>query len=137
MKIISHRGNLNGPDKLLENNPSHILNVLNKYDVEIDLWYQNGKLFLGHDEPVYQINDNFFIDRMWIHCKNIAAAEYMHNTPHNWFWHENDKFTLTSHGQPWCYPGVYLKNGITVEFEYNNNLPNHIMGICTDYPTLY
>ena len=66
MLLISHRGNLSGPNKNLENNPEHILTVIKKYNVEIDLWCKNGKLFLGHDEPRYQINDTFFIDGMWV-----------------------------------------------------------------------
>lgn len=137
MLLISHRGNLSGPNKNLENNPEHILTVIKKYNVEIDLWCKNGKLFLGHDEPRYQINDTFFIDGMWVHCKNIEAVQYIKNTSANWFWHENDKLTLTSHKYVWCYPGIYLNSGITVEFGYNSNLPKDILGVCTDYPELY
>ena len=40
MKIISHRGNLTGPDPKQENKPSQILKVLEKgYEVEVDVWY--------------------------------------------------------------------------------------------------
>lgn len=137
MILISHRGNLNGPNKQLENNPNHILDVLKKYNVEIDLWYKNEKLYLGHDEPTYEINFNFFTNDMWIHCKNFEAVEYMQKTKLNWFWHENDKITVTSNGYIWCFPKVYINNAITVELNYNKNLPKNLLGICTDYPEYY
>jgi hypothetical protein len=54
MILISHRGNLNGKDVDNENNPLYIDRALGKgYDVEVDVWYVNGKWYLGHDEPTY------------------------------------------------------------------------------------
>ena len=39
MKLISHRGNILGRKKQLENNPNYIENTLKLgYDVEIDVW---------------------------------------------------------------------------------------------------
>jgi hypothetical protein len=137
MKIISHRGNLNGVNKELENNPNHIVNVLTKFDVEIDVWFIDNKWFLGHDNPQYEVLFDFFKSNMWLHCKNLQACEQLLKTNLNWFWHENDKVTLTSKGYIWVYPGVYVDNGITVEFGYNISLPNDILGVCTDYPELY
>ena len=137
MKIISHRGNLIGTDKNLENKPEHILQVLKKYDVEIDVWYINAKWYLGHDMPQYEVNFSFFSQNMWLHCKNLEAANELFKTDFNWFWHENDKFVLTSKKNIWCLPGIYMPNAITVEFNYNKNLPKYILGICTDYPVLY
>jgi hypothetical protein len=50
MIIISHRGNLYGPDKENENKPDQIQKVLNLgYYVEIDVWFIDEKLYLGHD----------------------------------------------------------------------------------------
>jgi len=137
MKIISHRGNTNGINKDLENNPNHIISVLNKFDVEVDVWFIDNKWFLGHDNPQYEVLFDFFKESMWIHCKNLQACEQLLKTNLNWFWHENDKITLTSKGYIWSYPNIYVDNGITVEFGYNKDLPKHILGICTDYPELY
>ena len=136
MRIISHRGNLNGRS-YLENHPEYIKEALQEYDVEVDVWVINNQLFLGHDKPVYSINLDFFTQNMWIHCKNIDAVHFFktNNNDLNWFWHENDKLTLTNKGYIWCYPGTYLENGVTVELEYKD-LPK-IMGVCTDYPHLY
>jgi hypothetical protein len=135
--IISHRGNINGPDKTNENRPEHILKVLEFCNVEVDAWYVNEKWFLGHDEPVYEVDFCFFRKGMWVHCKNIDAVTKLAKTDINWFWHESDKVVLTNHKYFWCFPGIYIKQGITVEFGYNKNLPKDILGICTDYPGLY
>ncbi len=74
---------------------------------------------------------------MWLHAKNFDACIRLKNTELNWFWHENDKITLTSKNYLWCFPGVYIQDGITVEFGHNKNLPKNILGVCTDFPELY
>ena len=56
MRIISHRGCLDGPNPLIENNPDQIdCAIKHTLDVEIDLWMLEGNLLLGHDEPHYSI----------------------------------------------------------------------------------
>lgn len=137
MKIISHRGNLNGIDRNTENNPSHISEVIKRFDVEVDVWFIDSKWYLGHDKPQYEVSSDFFCEKMWIHCKNLDACVKLSDSNLNWFWHENDKMTLTSKGIKWLYPNIYIAGGITVEFDYNKNLPSYIMGICTDYPERY
>ena len=138
VEIISHRGNLEHPDQE-ENSPTQIEKALKIFRVEIDVWHKDKKWFLGHDAPTYEIGFGFFDKKMILHCKNLEAVKNLHGTRYNWFWHENDKLTLTSHGEIWCYPGVYIKNGITVSMEIPNlswtkDMPKDIKGICTDYP---
>lgn len=61
MIFISHRGNLNGPNKIEENKIEYIEEALNKkFDVEIDLWFVNKNFFLGHDKPQYKVDKKFF-----------------------------------------------------------------------------
>jgi hypothetical protein len=137
MKIISHRGNLNGPILEKENTPNYIDDAICKqFDVEIDIWCIDEFIFLGHDAPMTKIEDSWLIARsnnLWCHAKNLEAICYLNNIQGiHYFWHETDKITLTNRGIPWCYPGNYLKNGITVELNYNN-IPK-VYGICTDYP---
>jgi hypothetical protein len=63
MKLIAHRGNINGPNKEKENNPDYIFTALKLgYDAEIDIWYINNKWYLGHDNPVFEIKYNFLLD---------------------------------------------------------------------------
>ena len=48
MIIISHRGNINGPEPQKENLPDYIDFALeNGLDVEVDLWWNKG-IYLGH-----------------------------------------------------------------------------------------
>lgn len=136
MKIISHRGNINGPDPRIENNPYHIDLVLNRgIDVEIDLWYVDENLYLGHDEPTIPVDVNWLIynkDKLWVHLKNLNAIYSPVIKDLNYFWHENDKFTLTSKGIPWCFPNIFLKTGVTVTLD-KEKVTKNIFGLCTDY----
>ena len=136
MKIIAHRGNTNGP-KSDENHPIYLEKALLKgYDIEADIWVIENKIFLGHDKPTYNININNLFeikDNLWIHCKNLDALSYFDKEVFNFFWHENDKFTLTSKGFIWTYPNELLsRKSVVVDLSLkNNNLD--VYGICTDY----
>ena len=56
MILIAHRGNINGPNENLENDPKYIVQAVDKgFDVEVDIWYTSDGLFLGHDNPQYKI----------------------------------------------------------------------------------
>ena len=76
MHLISHRGNIDGISKL-ENQPDYIDSAIELgYDVEVDIWYIGGKIYLGHDLGQYQIDINWLnerSDKLWIHCKNHPA----------------------------------------------------------------
>lgn len=135
MIIISHRGNLNGPNPELENNPSQILNALAKgYHVEIDVWCVDNQWFLGHDEPQYSIPKYFlFNDHLWCHAKNIEALDKMSSPNINYFWHDKDQYTLTSKNYIWCNLNYYNKNGIILDFS-PNPIKRECLGMCLDYP---
>ena len=153
MKIISHRANLEGINKKLENKPEQIDKVLTLgYDVELDLWanLSNKKLFLGHDSPDHEISLNWLIERknfIWIHCKNLDALNILTTDEKNlnYFWHQEDDYTLTSKNYIWCYPSKKCsKNSIMVMPEWNNSitmfqdlLNGEHVGICTDFPTIF
>lgn len=143
MKFISHRGNLKGSFPDLENNPNYIDSAIQQeYEVEIDVWCENNNLMLGHDEPSYSVNLNWFLDRksnLWIHCKNISAIEYFKNiNGFNFFWHENDTMTFTSLGYVWVFPGKQpVKKSIAVMPEIYNDDISEVIGICSDYVEKY
>ena len=145
MKIIAHRGNLNGPNPAEENYPDYIQSAIRQgYDVEIDLWVEDNELWLGHDEPAYKIYKGWLNERhnrLWIHCKNLDALEHCSMYKDlNFFAHESDPYVVTSRGYIWAYPGYYGKTAtVMVMPEYKEQLnlaitrlPNHY-GICTDY----
>lgn len=144
MRVISHRGNVVGADRETENSPRHIQNLLNttSFDVEIDVWKIGDHYFLGHDEPKYEIGLAWlrnYSERFWLHAKNLAALENLgiiHGL--HCFWHENDKYTLTSYGRIWIYPGQPLsKIGVIVHLGPDFKEKDSVYGICTDYPLNY
>jgi len=141
MKMIAHRGNTDGPNPQMENDPEYVMDAINNgYDVEVDLWSTDTELFLGHDEPKYKIDKEFLEthkDKLWIHCKNLEAlyvCEFILNEVH-YFWHQSDDFTLTSNNIFWTFPGKHLTpNSVLVMPELENfiHVGPDIYGICTD-----
>jgi hypothetical protein len=136
MRIISHRGNLDGRNIYLENSTDYILRAIELgFDVEIDLWYENNKFYLGHDLPQYEIDIEWIIslkNNLWVHCKNITCMDKLYDTDINYFWHDKDLTTITSKGYFWSQPDILLKNGITVNVDYKE-ITEDIFGICSDY----
>lgn len=144
MKLISHRGNINGRIIEEENNPQYIDGaILLGYDVEIDFWILDGEFYLGHDEPKYQIEFDFIDGRshkLWVHCKNIEAIERLNrlDSDINYFWHQEDTLTLTSKGYVWAHVGKQpIKNSIVVLPEINNDPVSQCYGICSDFIKRY
>jgi hypothetical protein len=140
MKLISHRGNINGRILEVENHPDYINDTICLgYDVEIDVWMMNEKIFLGHDNPQYEITIDWITDRshcLWVHCKNIEVLEFLNklNGDVNYFWHEEDTVTLTSKNYIWAYPGKQpIKNSIAVMPEIKNDNVDKCLGVCSDY----
>jgi hypothetical protein len=142
MKIIAHRGLLKGPNKNLENQPHQIQTVLDRgYDCEIDLWVFDDRLYLGHDGPQFNITEQFLKQPgLWIHCKNLSALAYCQNDIKlNYFWHENDAYTLTSKGFIWAYPGKPLNEFsvmVLPEWEdatLQNAKEAECYAVCTDF----
>jgi hypothetical protein len=142
--IISHRGNIDGKNELLENSPDYIDNAISKgFDVEIDVWIdKSSKIFLGHDKPQYEIDISWLEERknkLWIHCKNIDAVVFFNNIKDfHYFWHQNDDVTLTSNSYIWAYPGKQpIRNSIAVMPEIFEDDTSDCLGVCTDFPIRY
>ena len=134
-KLISHRGNLTGPDKQNENNPNYVLSALSLgYEVEVDVWTDKEKIYLGHDKPEYPINLDFLKNKkLWCHAKNLNALEYLIDNDVCCFWHQKDDYTITSRGYIWVYPGKPLiKDSICVLPEQHNLDYSKCYGVCTD-----
>jgi hypothetical protein len=142
MILISHRGNINGPIPESENNPKYIDNTICLgYEVEIDMWWVNNKIYLGHDKPQYEVSDEWLskrIHKLWIHCKNTELLNWIKNTSLHYFWHENDTITLTSKNYIWVYPGKQpIIGSIAVMPELYNDDTTQCVGICSDYIQKY
>jgi hypothetical protein len=144
MKIISHRGNINGPVPEKENSPSYIDAAIGLgYDVEVDLRFINGEFWLGHDLPQYKINKSWMDlrkENIWYHCKDIdSSLELIKlNEGFKYFCHSQDDYVITSVGKLWvhdlsktinkdCIIPLLNLSDIT---NYKNTEP---YSVCTDY----
>jgi hypothetical protein len=142
MKLISHRGNLNGRIPTNENHPEYIDEAIHAgFDVEIDMWWVDGRTYLGHDEPQYEVDDKWLTERMdnlWVHCKNVGLLNWIRSTSLHWFWHEEDTLTLTSKGYVWVYPGKQPVIGsIAVMPEIYDEDVSKCIGVCSDIISRY
>lgn len=154
MKIIAHRGNIDGPDPLTENQPETIDKAIElRFDVEIDVRYipDENKFFLGHDNPDYEIDLEWIINRkenLWIHCKDLESLNFFSSNSKydlNYFWHQTDSYTLTSERIIWAYPGQEVKERCVIVMPEKDDVLNFLnkeyidfsdyncYGICTDY----
>ena len=138
MILISHRGNLKGKNPNMENNPSYIDDAIQLgYDVEVDMWWVDGRTYLGHDEPQYEVDDKWLterVDKLWVHCKNVEILPWIRNTILHYFWHQEDTLALTSKGYMWVYPGKQpIISSIAVLPELFNDNVELCQGICSDY----
>ena len=135
---IAHRGNVDGPSHQ-ENRPSYLREAIDRgYDIELDLWKVNNILWLGHDAPQYPIPEDFLIEvghAAWIHCKNLEALDYLvnHLPQLNFFWHQEDSYTLTSQGYIWAYPGMPVTSK-SIIVDLDNSGSHDVLGVCSDYP---
>jgi len=120
IQTIAHRGNTKGKTEH-ENRPVYLSNAAKDHFVEVDVWYVKDKIFLGHDEPTYEVAIDFLKnEKFFCHAKNIEALHRMLEEPDiHCFWHENDLVTLTSKGYVWKYPEVYFQG--------------KLWGVCSDW----
>jgi len=140
MKLISHRGNIIGPDKDQENKLEYIISALDKgYDVEIDVWcLEFDGFYLGHDFPQYPVSVEFLKnDSLWCHAKDYNSLNKMISLDIQCFWHQKDNYTITNTGIIWTYPGMKVgEKSIVVcpTIEYAKAMrTRHLYGICSDY----
>jgi hypothetical protein len=145
MILISHRGNLNEKIETQENQPDYILEAIKQgYNVEIDVWFEDGKFKLGHDKPQYDfplaLLENWY-HVLWIHCKNPEALVKLNEidkigVKFNYFFHNIDYAVLTSKGYIWSINPI--NSGILVVPETTGNKPvKSTLGICSDYISRY
>ena len=169
-RIIAHRANIGGPNPDVENNPEQIDKCIAEgYDIEIDLRYDDltKTLWLGHDSPDYKVTWYWLAQRiryLWVHCKtyNTLCELSDQSLPKergydvdtggcNYFWHQEDDYTITSNNIIWAYPGKpysdmkmlketqNLSNTVIVMPEWNKLDWGSLQvlrcyGICTDHP---
>lgn len=145
MILISHRGNIDGPNPERENTLEYIQEAIEAgYDVEIDLWLVDYEPWLGHDKPQYQTEwhdiEELGLKNLWVHCKNIEMLDDLLPYPSfHCFWHQEDDVTLTTNKYIWTYPGKTLIEGAIAVMP--ERFPEWDIskagGICSDYISKY
>lgn len=146
MHIIAHRGLTLGPNTAIENSPDTIRTALAQfYLVEVDVRMKDGKAYLGHDEPQYEMPEDFIHSPDIIfHAKDRLSLHFLQQRGVHHFWHGTDDYTLTSQGWVWAYPGQQAagRECIAVMPESSNTTPESLKntrftGVCTDYAKSY
>lgn len=137
MKLIAHRGLIDGPSKSLENQPNNIeASIQLGFEAEVDLRIRDGEPWLGHDNEQYKVSANWlerYYESLWIHCKTIDALEYCHNSKvFNYFSHESDGYVVTSAGFIWAYPGNLGKKGTILVMPENKGLLHSVIALIND-----
>lgn len=121
---------------------------------ELTLAFLN-KLVKGVSQRLYKnqafLGTSVLYQHLILHAKTVQTVEHlMERSPKvmPFFYHESDKIVkilytegatlaiLNSRGKSldwWCYPGTYMKRGITVQLGEREQVPL-CGGICTDYP---
>lgn len=160
MEIISHRGNLDGPDPSRENTIEAITGAMALgYSVEFDVRMLDGYFYFGHDKPQMPIDlaalselNQVYDGILYAHCKTVGSLQKFSSCPDLHyeisrcsiipFFHDIDECVLLINGQVWIHPRVQLTADIMLERTIYvspgmiepGNLNGLIDGICTDYP---
>lgn len=141
MKLIAHRGLFDGPNKEKENHPDQLITALSAgFEVELDLWLVYNNLYLGHDEPQYKVEREFFEkEGLWIHAKNLDALLWLTTTDYNYFWHQDDDYVITSKFYIWTYPGrpltarsIYVLPE-SIDSDLSNVSKKKCAGVCSKF----
>ena len=136
MKLVSHRGNINGPNPEMENDPRYVENTLAKgFSVEVDVWSKGLDFYLGHDKPEYQVSKLFLRHRaVWCHAKTIETFYKLIEVGVHCFSHDQDEVALTTKGYLWSsYGNQMTDKSICVMPPRSVKLPKNIAGVCSDY----
>lgn len=129
---------MNGEDPSIQNNPVHILMLLESgIPCEVDVRYVDSNFYLGHDSCDYKIFLGFLKNKnLWVHCKDLASLEICLASNIHCFWHQNDDYTLTSKGYIWTFPGEKAPgnlSGVIVDLDRNWPTKKYNCLVCSDY----
>jgi hypothetical protein len=145
MMLISHRGNLDGPNPARENSLDYIDEAIKAgFKVEVDLRRVGEQFFFGHDYPQHPVEPTWIFDRedsLLLHVKDFEAMKHAEPSWHT-FCHVNDPFTRTSRGLIWQHDLSLVPNEDTIVPLMTKELveafgPRKVYAICTDYGNVY
>ena len=142
MRLISNRGNIEGPNSENENQYAHIVYALNAgFDCKIDVRVHNNKLYVGHEEPIFEINFEWLennYNKLWLQCMDTSVIEKFYELDQrgdflHYFWHQSDMLSITNKGYILSYSGEHLINRCIAMFpEIHDQDISKCYGICSD-----
>lgn len=152
MRIISHRGNVLGPGSNCERHHVEAA-LLEGYDVELDVRFHEGRLWIGHDEPLYELPREWVLpavsSRLWFHAKDARAFDLLTRHGHRAFQHADEPFaTVEPDGVRWLHPRDFhcledARGHVFLDVDGWKRTPPWVMGcvphvapfaVCTDWP---
>ena len=143
MILIAHRGNINQVIPERENAPDYIDEAIAQgYEVEMDVRLIDGKLFLGHDNPDYEVSLQWLLDRngsLWVHTKNFAALQYLIDHDLRIFYHQMENHTIINNcNLIWSHDLAEANEKsiiplLSMADISKNPIPKNVYGICSDF----
>ena len=142
MKLISNRGNIDGPNPELENKQDYIQMAINRgYDVKIDIWLKDNRIYLGSNEPDYLLDIDWLErnkSKLWLQCRDVELLEKLISLDPvgsnlHLFIYE-DSVAMTNRARLWGYEGsesIALLQEKEVDKELN------VFGVCSDHIQSY
>ena len=106
MRLISNKGNISGVSEN-ENNPEQIQNAIdNGYEVKVNLWLKDNKLYTGNNEAEHLFSLEFLEtnhSKLWLQCHDIELIKRFSEIDPlglkiNYFWIDNGNVVRTSKG---------------------------------------
>jgi hypothetical protein len=142
---ICHRGNISGPIEGFENNFGILIQrTLQGNHVEVDVWFHENHLWLGHDKPEYKVSLEWLASckRRLIHAKDGKTFEHLIQEAGkraldlHIFYHTDEDYVLTNKGLVICYPGKPLLQGslcmMPERSSYKREEIEKCFSVCTD-----
>lgn len=142
---VSHRGNTEGAQPSDENHPEYVSHALRNYRVEVDAWKIGEAYYLGHDDPMHEIDKFFLFDnRLLVHCKNTDAfVELSRHRGVECFFQNEEQIVLSNHGNHVVnenvvdgfhsrHPSYAVDVSATKDLRGFKNL----LGVVTDFPLM-
>jgi len=145
MRLISHRGNIEGSNPDLENTTPYIESAINSgFDVMIDLWLFDGKIYTGSDEPKNKLDIDWlekYNNRLWFNCRdqviltNLLSLDPLGKHLHYLHFSEGP-MSLTSRNYLITKEEFSTPVAIVYQPDVNNKLTD-VYGVCSDYVKSY
>ena len=146
MIYIAYRGLFHGEDPTIENTPNQVSTaLLYGYNAMVDAWRVDGQLYLGTDQPLYEVSEKYLQNtRLWINCCNQEMYNWISVQKPKLYRHYFQlpygpipSYVTTNSGYYWTFQDTPINNQsiMVVPESYDRGLLStvhlHCYGICS------